>query len=171
MGAGSEGGPTDPTGRSCGRDHGPFNWFCRDRGDLGRLENAARSTVAPNRVSFAAMRSARAALAASFMGCTLRTWADCRNGTCSRTKASHITYYAGGFCAATNSRCCFMAREADTALLEWNPLVWMTMKRRGLFVTEDPGTLRTREPSLLRGRREQLCGRLRCKFFDRFGRR
>jgi ferredoxin len=86
-------------------------------------------------------------------------------------RRSHITYYAGGFCAATNSRCCFMAREADTALLEWNPLVWVTMKRRGLFVTEDPGTLRTREPSLLRGRREQLCGRLRCNFFDRFGRR
>src|SRR6202165_468330 len=27
MGAGPESGPTDPTGRSCGRDHSPFNWF------------------------------------------------------------------------------------------------------------------------------------------------
>src|SRR6202048_4411819 len=30
MGAGPEIGPTDPTGRSCGRDHSSFNWF---RGD------------------------------------------------------------------------------------------------------------------------------------------
>src|SRR3984893_12073552 len=27
MGAGPEIGPIDPTGRSCGRDHSPFNWF------------------------------------------------------------------------------------------------------------------------------------------------
>jgi tRNA(adenine34) deaminase len=66
----------------------------------------------------------------------------------------------------------FMAREADNALLEWNPLVWMAIKRRGLFVTEGPETLRSREPSLPhRGRRERLWGPLRRNFFDRFGRR
>jgi len=66
----------------------------------------------------------------------------------------------------------FMAREADDALLEWNPLVWMAIKRRGLFVTEGPETLRSREPTLpRRGRRERLWGLLRRSFFDRFGRR
>ncbi len=66
----------------------------------------------------------------------------------------------------------FMAREADAALLEWNPLVWMAVKRRGLFVTEGPNILRPREPSLPRsGRRERLWGPLRRNFFDRFGRR
>ena len=53
----------------------------------------------------------------------------------------------------------FMSREADTALREWNPLVWMAIKRRGLFVTEDLETLRSREPSLPpSGRSELLCG-------------
>jgi len=66
----------------------------------------------------------------------------------------------------------FMAREADAALLEWNPLVWMAIRRRGLFVMEDPETLRSREPTLPhRGRRERLWGPLRRNFFDRFGRR
>ncbi len=66
----------------------------------------------------------------------------------------------------------FMVREADTALLEWNPLVWMAIKRRGLFVTEDPETLRSRESSLTySGRRERFWGPLRRNFFDRFGRR
>jgi tRNA(adenine34) deaminase len=66
----------------------------------------------------------------------------------------------------------FMAREADNALLEWNPLVWMAIKRRRLFVTEGPETLRSRELSLPHnGRRERLWGPLRRNFFDRFGRR
>jgi tRNA(adenine34) deaminase len=67
----------------------------------------------------------------------------------------------------------FMADEADSALLEWNPLVWMAMKRRGLFVTEAPGTLRSsREPPLQRnGQSQLLWGPLRRNFFDRFGRR
>src|SRR5258708_12785421 len=39
MGAGPESGPTDPTGRSCGRDHSPFNWFA---------ETATRSSGAAN---------------------------------------------------------------------------------------------------------------------------
>jgi len=59
----------------------------------------------------------------------------------------------------------FMAREADTALLEWNPLVWMAIKGRGLFVTEDPETLRLRESSVpYRGRRERIWGPLRRNF-------
>ena len=66
----------------------------------------------------------------------------------------------------------FMAREADDALSEWSPLIWMAIKRRGIFVTEGPGTLRWREPSLARNRRrERLWGPLRRNFFDRFGRR
>jgi tRNA(adenine34) deaminase len=66
----------------------------------------------------------------------------------------------------------FMAREADKALLEWNPLVWMAIKRRGLFVTEDPETLRSRALTLPdRERHERLWGPLRRNFFDRFGRR
>lgn len=66
----------------------------------------------------------------------------------------------------------FMAREADTALLEWNPLVRMAMRRRGLFVTEAPETVREREPRSPRiERSEQLLGPLRRIFFDRFGRR
>ena len=66
----------------------------------------------------------------------------------------------------------FMADEAERALLECNPLVWMAMKRRGLFVTESPGTLASREPSLPRnGQSELLWAPLRRNFFDRFGRR
>jgi tRNA(adenine34) deaminase len=65
----------------------------------------------------------------------------------------------------------FMAQEADNALREWNPLVWMAIKRRGLFVTESPETLRLRKPNLpSRGRHERLWGPLRRVFFDRFGR-
>src|SRR5258707_1645834 len=64
----------------------------------------------------------------------------------------------------------FMSREADTALREWSPLVWMAIRRRGLFVTEYPETLRSREPSLPpSGRSELLWGPLRRNFFDRFG--
>ncbi len=66
----------------------------------------------------------------------------------------------------------FMANEADSALLEWNPLVWMTMKRRGLFVTEAPETQTSREPGLPgNGQTALVWSSLRRKFFDRFGRR
>ena len=66
----------------------------------------------------------------------------------------------------------FMADEADSALLEWNPLVWMAMKRRGLFVTEAPESLSSREPGLPRnGKNELVWSSLRRNFFDRFGRR
>lgn len=66
----------------------------------------------------------------------------------------------------------FMAREADAALLEWNPLIWMVMKRRGLFATEVPERVRVQGSRLPRnGRHEQLLMLLRRNFFDRFGRR
>jgi tRNA(adenine34) deaminase len=66
----------------------------------------------------------------------------------------------------------FMADEADRALLEQNPLVWMAMKRRGLFVTEAPEKLGSLEPHPPRnGQAELLWGPLRRNFFDRFGRR
>jgi hypothetical protein len=66
----------------------------------------------------------------------------------------------------------FMAQEAETALLEWNPLISMAMRRRGLFVTDLPETAQTREPRLPRNRHSvQLWGLLRRNFFDRFGRR
>jgi tRNA(adenine34) deaminase len=66
----------------------------------------------------------------------------------------------------------FMAHEADAALLEWNPLIWMAIKRRGLFVTEAPETGRAQEPRSPRNRRsERWLSLLRRVFFDRFGRR
>ena len=66
----------------------------------------------------------------------------------------------------------FMADEADGALREWNPLVWIAMRGRGLFVTETPAPPRPREPvSPRNGQSQLLWGPLRRNFFDRFGRR
>jgi len=66
----------------------------------------------------------------------------------------------------------FMADEAEQALCEWNPLIWMAMKTRGLFVTEAPGSTSSEAPSLPRnGQIELLWAPLRRNFFDRFGRR
>ena len=66
----------------------------------------------------------------------------------------------------------FMADEAEQALCEWNPLIWMAMKTRGLFVTEAPGSASSEAPSLPRnGQIELLWAPLRRNFFDRFGRR
>jgi tRNA(adenine34) deaminase len=67
----------------------------------------------------------------------------------------------------------FMADEADRALLESNLLVWMAMKRRGLFVTEAPQGLDPPEMQQPHnGQAEMLWwGPLRRNFFDRFGRR
>ena len=66
----------------------------------------------------------------------------------------------------------FMAVEAERALFEWNRLVWIAMKKRGLFVAEAPGSAKAREPSLLRNPpTELLWAPLRRNFFDRFGRR
>jgi tRNA(adenine34) deaminase len=66
----------------------------------------------------------------------------------------------------------YMAQEADTALHEWNPLIWAVMKRRGLFITGGPPVFRAQKPLLLLGMlRERLWAVLRRGFFDRFGRR
>ena len=65
-----------------------------------------------------------------------------------------------------------MALEAERALFEWNRLVWIAMKKRGLFVTEAPGSMKTEEPGLPRSlQAELLWAPLRRNFFDRFGRR
>jgi tRNA(adenine34) deaminase len=63
----------------------------------------------------------------------------------------------------------FMAREAEAALLKWNPVVAGAMKLRGLFVA---GRLQAAQPT--RGRksvRERAWSFLRRNLFDRFGRR
>lgn len=66
----------------------------------------------------------------------------------------------------------FMAREADAALREWNRLIWITMKRRGIFATEAYTTAKSPELRLARDRKgERLWGLLRRNLFNRFGRR
>lgn len=66
----------------------------------------------------------------------------------------------------------FMAQEADAALFEWNPLIRMAIKKRGLFVTESPETMQAQKPRLPRPRRgERILAPLRRNLFDRFGRR
>jgi tRNA(adenine34) deaminase len=64
----------------------------------------------------------------------------------------------------------FMAKEAEQALMEWNPLIAELIKRRGLFgaaprVISPDGT---HHPSSLR---ERMLRFLRRNFFDYFGRR
>jgi tRNA(adenine34) deaminase len=64
----------------------------------------------------------------------------------------------------------FMAKEAEQALMEWNPLVAELIKRRGLFgaaprVISPDGA---HHPSSLR---ERMLRFLRRNFFDYFGRR
>jgi tRNA(adenine34) deaminase len=62
----------------------------------------------------------------------------------------------------------FMAREAEAALMTWNPVVAGAMKLRGLFVS---GPLQAVQPT--RGRktvRERVWRILRRNLFDRFGR-
>jgi hypothetical protein len=53
---------------------------------------------------------------------------------CARRRR-YLAHNAGGFCATPTIVAGFMAREADTALLESNPAVWMPIKTPGLFVT------------------------------------
>jgi tRNA(adenine34) deaminase len=66
----------------------------------------------------------------------------------------------------------FMADEAERALYEWNRLVWIAMKTRGLFVTEAPDSVNSGKPSPLGNKQtELLWAPLRRNFFDRFGRR
>jgi tRNA(adenine34) deaminase len=63
----------------------------------------------------------------------------------------------------------FMAQEAEQALLEWNPLVWGVVKKRGIFISGPLETVHSwnaRHGPILR-----LLAFLRRTFFDRFGRR
>src|SRR6202051_3109833 len=48
MGAGPEIGPTDPTGRNCGRDHSPFNWFAETATRSSRAANHTRRGIMYN---------------------------------------------------------------------------------------------------------------------------
>jgi hypothetical protein len=59
----------------------------------------------------------------------------------------------------------FMAQETEDALLEWNPLVWGSVKRRGLFIT-GPDARFTAPPFM-----RHMMPLLRTLVFDRFGRR
>jgi len=66
----------------------------------------------------------------------------------------------------------FMAKEAEQALIEWNPLIADVIKRRGLF-SGAPQVIRrgpdgVNHPSSLR---ERVLRFLRRNFFDYFGRR
>jgi tRNA(adenine34) deaminase len=61
----------------------------------------------------------------------------------------------------------FMAREAEDALIKWNPLLWGPVKARGIFVTGPLTVMRPAGPS---GFRERALTFLRRHVFDRFGR-
>lgn len=66
----------------------------------------------------------------------------------------------------------FMAQETEDALLEWNPLVWGFVKRRGLFVTGPDARFTPPPPGKISTRiMRQLMPLLRTLVFDRFGRR
>ena len=61
----------------------------------------------------------------------------------------------------------FMVREAQAALLAWNPLIAGVIKARKLFIA---GPLRTVRPTGRRGLAQRALGLLRRAVFDRFGR-
>lgn len=66
----------------------------------------------------------------------------------------------------------FMAEETEQALLEWNPLVWGFVKRRGLFVTGPHARFRAPEPTKVSQRVvRHLMPILRRLVYDRFGRK
>jgi tRNA(adenine34) deaminase len=66
----------------------------------------------------------------------------------------------------------FMAKEAEAALIEWNPIISDVIKRRGLFAAAPRVITRVPDgadrPSSLR---ERVLRVLRRNFFDYFGRR
>jgi tRNA(adenine34) deaminase len=62
----------------------------------------------------------------------------------------------------------FMAKEAEQALIEWNPLIAEVIKRRGLFGAAPRVITRAHHPP---SRRERVLSFLRRNFFDNFGRR
>jgi tRNA(adenine34) deaminase len=65
-----------------------------------------------------------------------------------------------------------MAEETEQALLEWNPLVWGFVKRRGLFVTGPHARFKAPEPTKVSQRvARYLMPILRRLVFDRFGRK
>ena len=65
-----------------------------------------------------------------------------------------------------------MAQETEDALLEWNPLVWGFVKRRGLFVTGPHARFTAPSSTKISTRiMRQLMPLLRTLVFDRFGRR
>jgi hypothetical protein len=65
-----------------------------------------------------------------------------------------------------------MAKEAEAALIEWNPIISDVIKRRGLFAAAPQVITRVPDgadrPSSLR---ERVLRVLRRNFFDYFGRR
>ena len=61
----------------------------------------------------------------------------------------------------------FMARQAQDALLRWNPLIAGVIEARKLFVE---GPLTTVRPTRTRNLRQRVLGFLRRALFDRFGR-
>jgi tRNA(adenine34) deaminase len=65
-----------------------------------------------------------------------------------------------------------MAREAERALLKWNPLVWGVIMERGLFVAGPLETVYPRQPETEPKRKlaRRLVAFLRRTVFDRFGR-
>lgn len=65
----------------------------------------------------------------------------------------------------------FMAKEAEQALLDWNPLVATIIKERGLFGAAPRVAATKAPPSRRRGFVSRVMGFLRREFFDRFGRR
>ncbi|HTH33649.1 MAG TPA: nucleoside deaminase [Xanthobacteraceae bacterium] len=65
-----------------------------------------------------------------------------------------------------------MAQETEDALLEWNPLVWGFVKRRGLFVTGPHARFTAPSSTKISTRiMRQLMPLLRTLVFNRFGRR
>jgi len=61
-----------------------------------------------------------------------------------------------------------MAKEAEHALIEWNPLIAGIIIERGLFGAAPRVIIKVMQPPGLRGR---VLGFLRRNFFDYFGRR
>jgi tRNA(adenine34) deaminase len=61
----------------------------------------------------------------------------------------------------------FLAHEAEEALMKWNPVVWGSVKARGLFVA---GPLTIMRPAGPPGFKKRALAFLRRHVFDRFGR-
>jgi tRNA(adenine34) deaminase len=66
----------------------------------------------------------------------------------------------------------FMAAETEQALLDWDPLVWGFIKRRGLFITGPHARFTVPQPTTVSRRvMRHLMPILRRLVYDRFGRR